>query len=64
MTLQALKLEVGDDAFATIVRDWATANGGRTVSTADFVTFAEFVSGEDLTDFFQEWVYSPTKPTL
>ncbi|WP_291044992.1 M1 family metallopeptidase [Herbiconiux sp.] len=64
MTLQALKLEVGDDAFATIVRDWATANGGRTVSTADFVKFAEFVSGEDLTDFFQEWVYSPTKPTL
>ncbi|MFB2586560.1 M1 family metallopeptidase [Herbiconiux liukaitaii] len=64
MTLQALRTEVGEEDFATILREWATSNAGGSVTTEQFIEFASSVSGEDLTDFFDTWVYSPTKPVL
>jgi aminopeptidase N len=64
MTLQALRVEVGDAAFEQIVRGWATVNAGGNVSTDDFVAYAQQVSGTDLTAFFAEWIYSTAKPAL
>jgi len=64
MTLQALRVEVGDAAFEQIVRGWATDNAGGNVSTADFVAYAQQVSGVDLTAFFADWIYSTQKPVL
>jgi aminopeptidase N len=62
MTLQALRNVVGDDAFFTILKGWATENAGTSVSTAQFVDYAESVSGKDLTEFFNTWIYTAGKP--
>jgi aminopeptidase N len=64
MTLQALRTEVGDDAFFQILQGWATQNAGGNVSTDDFVAYAQQVSGVDLTAFFADWIYSTQKPVL
>ncbi|MCS5716230.1 M1 family metallopeptidase [Herbiconiux sp. CPCC 205716] len=62
MTLQALRERVGDETFFAIARGWASANAGGTVTTADFVAYAEGVSGEDLDDLFEQWIETPEKP--
>jgi aminopeptidase N len=56
MTLQALRTEVGDDAFAEILLEWFDSEAGRAVTTDDFVALAEEVSGDDLDDLFAEWL--------
>jgi aminopeptidase N len=64
MTLQALRVEVGDPAFRAILLGWATEYSGTSVSTAQFVDYAESVSGRDLTEFFTTWIYTAGKPAL
>ena len=62
MTLQALREKVGEDTFLTIVRSWYAENRHSNVTTADFIALAERVSGEDLGDFFQAWLFEEGKP--
>ncbi|MEJ3405781.1 M1 family aminopeptidase [Rathayibacter sp. YIM 133350] len=62
MTLHALRLTVGDDAFFTILRRWAAEHSGGHGTTAGFIALAEQVSGQDLGDFFDDWLFSDTKP--
>ncbi|GLK15772.1 M1 family metallopeptidase [Herbiconiux flava] len=64
MTLQALRTEVGDADFFAILKGWATEHAGTAVSTEQFVAYAEQVSGDDLTAFFDTWIYSAGKPAL
>ncbi len=66
MTLQALRLTVGDRAFFKILRDWVKTQSGSTVSTDEFIRLAERVSHRDLGAFFDEWLGSghPTAPPL
>ena len=63
MTLVALKAEIGDPAFGTVMRRWATEHRGGVVSTADFVALASSVSGRDLAPFFRTWIEDRGKPT-
>jgi aminopeptidase N len=64
MTLEALREKIGNDAvFFEIMRRQAQANRFGTVSTPEFVTLAEQVSGLDLDKFFQAWLFAPGKPT-
>jgi aminopeptidase N len=63
MTLQALREKIGDEAFFTVMREWAAQNRHGSVTTQQFITLAEQVSGMDLYAFFQAWVYEPGKPT-
>ncbi len=44
MTLQALRLEVGDADFFRILRLWATQQAGGNVSTDEFIALAEHIS--------------------
>jgi aminopeptidase N len=60
--LQALRVEIGDEAFFTLLRRWATENAGGNVSTADLVALAEQVSGQQLDAFFDTWIYAAGKP--
>ena len=46
MTLQALREQVGDDAFFEILRTWIDDHRDGTASTEDFIALAEEVSGE------------------
>jgi aminopeptidase N len=62
MTMQALRVKIGDPAFFTLLRRWYTIHRGGTVGTDDLITLAQQVSDKDLRKFFQTWLYEPTKP--
>ncbi len=63
MTLQALRVKIGDDAFFRLLRDWYAAHKYGNATTADFVALAEQISGQQLDAFFNTWLYTPGKPT-
>ena len=62
MTLQALRLTVGDRAFFRILRSWAQIHRGGNVTTEQFIALAERTSGKDLGALFTAWLYTPSKP--
>jgi aminopeptidase N len=62
MTLQALREKVGDPTFFTILRAWYANNKYGNVTTADFMALAEQVSGQDLDQFFQVWLFEEGRP--
>jgi aminopeptidase N len=64
MTLHQLRLAVGDEDFFTILRRWAAAHAGGHVTTDQFIALSEEVSGQDLDDLFQTWLFTPGKPEL
>ncbi len=64
MTLQQLRLAVGDDDFFRILRRWAASRAGGNVSTPEFIRLAERISGKDLDALFQAWLFTPGKPAL
>ncbi|MEV4534269.1 M1 family metallopeptidase [Asanoa sp. NPDC049518] len=63
MTLQALRVKIGDKAFFALLRDWYAHNRDSNVTTADFVRLAEKRGHQELDAFFQTWLYEPSKPT-
>ncbi|PJJ65061.1 M1 family metallopeptidase [Compostimonas suwonensis] len=64
MALQALRTAVGDEAFFAILKGWASDNAGGSVTTAQFIDYAEQVSGQDLTALFDAWIFTPSKPAV
>ena len=62
MTLQALRNEVGDDAFFEILQRWAEENSGGNGATDRFIALAEDVSGQDLDELFDTWLFTAGKP--
>ncbi len=62
MTLEALRREIGTTELYAVLRQWATLEGGRSVSTRDFTTLAERVSQRDLNQLFHTWLYVAEKP--
>lgn len=64
LTIHALRLRLGDERFFQLLRTFYARYRGGNASTADFIAVAEEVSGEDLTAFFQEWLYEETLPPL
>lgn len=57
LTLHALRLEVGDDAFFKIIKTYYERFKGSNAATEDFISVAEEVSGKDLKTFFDNWLY-------
>jgi aminopeptidase N len=64
MTLQALRERIGDADFFAVLRTWIDEHRDATASTVDFVALAERVSGEQLDDLFQVWLYGGDLPDL
>lgn len=62
LTLHALRLEVGDEVFFEIIRTYYDRYKGGNAYTGDFIGVAENVSGEDLSAFFNGWLYDETLP--
>jgi aminopeptidase N len=58
LALHALRLEVGDEVFFQVLKTYYEQHKGDNVTTADFISVAEQVSGKDLTSFFDSWLYS------
>ena len=64
LTLHALRIEIGDEVFFASLRKYVEDFGGKNVTTSDFIETVEGVSGEDLEDFFNRWLYDLEMPTL
>ncbi len=62
MALQALREQVGDEDFFTILRTWLDDHTDDVASTEDLVALAERVSGEKLDGLFEAWLYDPEQP--
>jgi aminopeptidase N len=63
MTLQALRVKLGDPTFFRIMRGWYQLHKYGNARVEEFTAYAEQVSGADLHHFFDVWLYQPGKPT-
>jgi len=64
MTLQALRMKIGDRAFLRMLTLWPTTYRHGTVSTQKFIQFVERLTHRNLDAFFHAWLYQPGKPRL
>jgi len=64
LTLHALRLEIGDEAFFETLKTYFALYKNGNVTTDDFITVAEKVSGKELNEFFDTWLYSETIPPI
>jgi aminopeptidase N len=64
MTLQALRMKIGDHAFLRMLTLWPTTHRYGNVSTHDFIHFVEHLTHRNLDAFFHTWLYQPGKPNL
>jgi hypothetical protein len=64
MTLHQLRLTVGDADFFRILRVWAQSRAGDNVATREFIRLSERISGQELHDLFNDWLYTPGRPEL
>jgi aminopeptidase N len=64
LVLYALQQKIGNSSFRAIERAWAQRNRGESVGTGDFIALASEVSGQDLTEFLEAWVYGDTVPPM
>ena len=62
MMYEALRQSVGDKTFHKIMRTYVQDNLGQSLNGRDFQEHAERVSGKDLDEFFDEWIYQGDKP--
>ena len=61
--VHALRRTIGDDAFFTLLRRWIGENNGTSRTTADFIALAQQVAGQDLTAFFDTWLFATRPPS-
>ncbi|GAB5494414.1 MAG: M1 family metallopeptidase [Phototrophicaceae bacterium] len=61
--LMSLHERVGDDVFFEILEVYHTRYADSVAETADFIAVAEEVSAEDLSDFFDTWLYTENRPS-
>jgi hypothetical protein len=62
MTLQALRKTVGTDDFFEILHTWVADHSGATGSTDQFIELSESISGQELSAFFDGWLFTGAKP--
>ena len=64
LTLHALRLLVGDDAFFGVLREWTRRHRHATATTADFIALVSELTGRPLGTFFETWLHHPELPPL
>jgi aminopeptidase N len=62
--LHALRLEIGDELFREFLRTYYARFKDDVVTTADFIATANEVSGQDLTEFLNAWLYAEEIPPI
>jgi len=60
--LHMLRLKMGNAAFFQFIRSILTTYPGGNINTAEFISLAEQACGQDLSQFFLQWIYSPGIP--
>jgi aminopeptidase N len=64
LVLHALRLEIGDEAFFGTLKTYFAMYKNGNAATDDFIAVAEKVSGEELSEFFDMWLYSEKIPPI
>jgi len=64
LTLHALRLAVGDEAFFEILRTYADRYHDSVVTTDDFTVIAEEISGQELDELFEAWLFQIELPDI
>jgi aminopeptidase N len=64
LTLHALRLEIGDEAFFETLKTYFALYKNGNATTDDFIAVAEKVSGKELNEFFDTWLYGETIPPI
>ncbi len=62
LTLHALRVRIGDEAFFALLRHWTDKYRYGSVSTEDFTTLAADHATRPLGDLWQAWLHDPTLP--
>ncbi len=63
LALAVLREGIGDEAFLKTLQTWVSENKGTSGTTAEFVALAEKISGQNLTDYANAWLYGSVRPT-
>ncbi|MGW3148613.1 M1 family metallopeptidase [Streptomyces sp. NPDC001177] len=64
MTLQMLRERIGDAAFFRLLPAWTRLHRYGNADTDDFIRLAERISGRQLDDLFQSWLFTTGKPVV
>jgi aminopeptidase N len=64
LTLHALRLEIGDEAFFETLRTYTKRYFNSNATTDDFISVAEEISGQQLDAFFQAWLFDLAVPDI
>lgn len=64
LTLHALRLQLGDELFFDILREWTDRYYHNLATTDDFVALAEELSGAELDQFFDVWLFNASAANL
>jgi aminopeptidase N len=64
LTLHALRLSLGDDAFFDLLRAWVSEHSGGSVTTADFVGLVSDRAETDLSELLTVWLDETPLPDL
>ncbi|GCE77283.1 M1 family metallopeptidase [Cellulomonas biazotea] len=64
LTLHAVRLTVGDDAFFALLRAWTQRHAHGSVSTPELVALGAEVTGQPLGALLDAWLYAPVLPPL
>jgi aminopeptidase N len=62
LLLADLREEIGDEDFFALLQDWARRYHHGNATADDFIALAEEISGDDLDDFFADWLFTPWTP--
>jgi aminopeptidase N len=64
LTLHALRHKVGDDTFFDILRTYTEHFRDAHAETDDFISVAEEVSGQELVEWFNAWLFEAELPDI
>jgi aminopeptidase N len=62
--LHMLRLKIGNANFFALLNQWFTAHMHGNVITSEFQALAEQISGQDLDQFFNQWIFGSGIPSL
>jgi aminopeptidase N len=62
LALHALRAEIGDEAFLTLLKQWPAMYGGKNASFDDLETYVTTLAGRDMGPFMDAWFRGTTVP--
>lgn len=62
LAVHALRVAVGDEKFFEILKTWTAEKKYSDATIEEFIALAERVSGQQLDQLFQTWLFTKGKP--